>query len=358
VSLWRFDSAARPSKRADPLLQGALANEDALPKHGRLVVKQYLADLALALGWLLVIERHVVLLELLGGHKLLHLDSKHGPCHRLGFEHPKVGLDTDNLVHVLVVVVELLSLQHSAQHSLHQPRLLLTNPDLKLPLELEHPVLILNLVDTRFHLLFDEPTGLNAPVVLDQPAELPPIELDAPGPAHGLPLLLEVSSDRSLDQRGLPLNQVEYDPSLCDPLQGVLALQSLQDARGRLPHRGQAPVLLERSQAFQILLHPACLPVPHEMSPPVEALDLGHAAQEVPLHGQLLARRVALHYFLDLGGAPVPHLAYPADSPDVDPRVELDKVHLAQLHLIIGVAQHLEVAPLGQVAAEVLLNDD
>lgn len=88
----------------------------------------------------------------------------------------------------------------------------------------------------------------------------------------------------------------------------------------------------------------------------VEALQEEDAAEEVPFGGDFPSCRSTPEDGLDERGLLGSLLSGLAHPPEVRSRVMLDELHLAQLHLVVGVAQQPEVALLGEVAAQILLH--
>ena len=174
-----------------------------------------------------MVKRNVAPLELLSGPELLLLDSCQRTRHSPSPKHAKARLNKDNAPDVLLIEFSPLLLQHPPQHPLQQPRASFSPPFSQSSSEFVELILSLNLLDTLLPRLLHQSARLHALIVLDQSAEPAPVELHAPGPAHRLPLLFEMSPDCPLDDRGLALHQVEGAPAGECSGEGMVSLQSL-----------------------------------------------------------------------------------------------------------------------------------
>ena len=163
-------------------------------------------------------------------------------------------------------------------------------------------------------------------------------------------------SDRPLDDRGFALHQVEGAPAGECSGEGVVSLQSLQDPSGRLADLSEAAVLAEGDEASQVLLDGEGLGGSMAVACAVEALQEEDAAEKVPFGGDFSSRCSTSEDGLDERGLLGSHLSGLAYPLEVCSRVVLDELHLAQLHLVVGIAQQPEVALLSEEAAQVLLD--
>lgn len=158
-----------------------------------MLIEQELIDLVLPLlAWLLIEQRDEVLLKPLDSPLLLQPDSLKPATSLLCLEHSRKRLNHEYLVHVLQVVLELLPLNGLSQCSLNDDCLLASNPLVDIAPECEYFILPLDSIHLRVQILLDFSTYLQTPGVLDEAAELLPIEVDASGPVHCLALLLQM----------------------------------------------------------------------------------------------------------------------------------------------------------------------
>ena len=167
------------------------AHEYPLFKQHASLIEQELVDLMLPLlARLLIVQRHEALLKLPGSRLLQPLGSLELSPSPPGSKLSHMSLNHQYLIQIALVELMLLPLQDLPQNLLNNDRLLEFDSRVDFLSQLPHFILLLDDIDFLSQLLLDLSARLQASVVLDEAAELPPIELDTPCPAHCLSSLL------------------------------------------------------------------------------------------------------------------------------------------------------------------------
>ena len=168
-----------------------------------MLIEQQLVDLVLPLlAWLLIEQRHKVLLKPLDGPLLLDPNALKPSASLFCFQHSRKRLDLEYFLHILRVVPELCLLDRLPECPLNDNCLLASNSGVDIPPKGEDFILPLDSIHLCMQRLLELPAYLQTAGVPYKTAELAPIKMDAPCPAHCLTLFLQMFSDCFLNVCG------------------------------------------------------------------------------------------------------------------------------------------------------------